>query len=77
MSLSKVFTPSTIGPGRVSTITFTITNGGGSPVAADDSCTLRVSLSVPAAAAASIYTNTTSDLTDTIDGFAAPGETQR
>ena len=31
-TLSKVFTPSTIGPGSVSTITFTITNGSGSPV---------------------------------------------
>ncbi len=28
VSLSKVFTPSTIGPGSVSTITLTITNGG-------------------------------------------------
>ncbi len=31
-TLSKVFTPNTIGPGSVSTITFTITNGSASPV---------------------------------------------
>ncbi len=31
-TLSKVFTPDTIGPGSVSTITFTITNGSASPV---------------------------------------------
>ena len=31
-TLSKVFTPSTIGPGGVSTTTFTITNGSASPV---------------------------------------------
>ncbi|MDA8019643.1 MAG: hypothetical protein MPN21_19555 [Thermoanaerobaculia bacterium] len=31
-TLSKVFTPSTIGPGSVSRITFTITNGSGAPV---------------------------------------------
>lgn len=31
-TLSKVFTPSTIGPGSVSTITFTIINGSASPV---------------------------------------------
>ncbi len=31
-TISKVFTPSTIGPGSVSTITFTITNGSASPV---------------------------------------------
>ena len=31
-SLSKVFTPNTIGPGSVSTITFTITNGSAAPV---------------------------------------------
>ena len=31
-TLSKVFTPDTIGPGNVSTITFTITNNPGSPV---------------------------------------------
>ncbi len=32
ITLSKVFTPNTIGLGSVSTITFTITNGTGSPV---------------------------------------------
>ncbi|MEM7584608.1 MAG: hypothetical protein AAF560_14555, partial [Acidobacteriota bacterium] len=31
-TISKVFTPNTIGPGSVSTITFTITNGAGAPV---------------------------------------------
>ncbi len=31
-TLSKVFTPDTIGPGNVSTITFTITNPTGSPI---------------------------------------------
>lgn len=31
-TLSKVFTPNTIGPGSVSTITFTITNGSPTPV---------------------------------------------
>ena len=31
-TFSKVFTPSAIGPGSVSTITFTLTNGTGSPV---------------------------------------------
>ena len=31
-TLSKVFTPNTIGPGNVSTITFTITNGSAAPV---------------------------------------------
>ena len=33
-TFSKVFTPSTIGPGSVSTITFTITNGSPTPVTA-------------------------------------------
>ncbi|MCP4897642.1 MAG: DUF4175 domain-containing protein, partial [bacterium] len=31
-ALSKVFTPDTIGPGNVSTITFTITNSGAAPI---------------------------------------------
>jgi len=31
-TLSKTFSPSTIGPGSISTITFTITNGSGAPV---------------------------------------------
>jgi uncharacterized repeat protein (TIGR01451 family) len=31
-TLSKAFSPSTIGPGSVATLQFTITNGGGSPV---------------------------------------------
>jgi len=38
------------------------------------SCTLRVSLSVPGAASGGIYTNTTSDVTGTIGGFAVTGD---
>ena len=34
LTFSKVFTPNVIGPGSISTITFTITNGSASPVTA-------------------------------------------
>ncbi len=52
-TLSKVFTPSTIGPGSVSTITFTITNGSISPVtdlAFTDVLPVAVTIADPAAA---------------------------
>ena len=43
-------------------------------LAAGGSCTLRVSLTVPGAAAANLYTNTTSAVTSTIGGFAITGD---
>lgn len=46
----------------------------GVSLAAGGSCTLRASLSVPGATAANIYTNTTSALSGTIDGFAVTGD---
>ncbi len=45
----------------------------GVTIAAGASCTIRVLLSVPANAAAGLYTNTTSDVTGTIGGFAVSG----
>ena len=46
----------------------------GVSLTAGAACTLRASLTVPAAAAASIYTNTTSAVTGEIGGFAVNGD---
>ncbi len=46
----------------------------GVSLAAGSSCTLRVSLTVPGAAAAGVYTNTTSSVTGTIGGLAVNGD---
>ena len=46
----------------------------GASLAGAASCALRVSLSVPVAASGGIYTNTTSDVTGTIGGFAVTGD---
>ena len=45
----------------------------GATIAPQGSCTLRVSLSVPAGAVAGIYTNTTSTVTATVDGSPVVG----
>lgn len=46
----------------------------GASLAAGGSCTIRVSLTVPVAAAANIYVNETSGVTGTIGGFAVSGD---
>ena len=46
----------------------------GVSLAASASCTVRVSVTVPGGAAAGVYTNTTSEVTGTIGGFAVTGD---
>ena len=51
--------------------TITVT---GASLGMGGTCTIRVSLTVPVAAAANVYTNTTSDVTGMIGGFAVSGD---
>lgn len=60
--------------GTVSGTGTTMITVSGVSLAAGGSCTISTSLSVPGGAAASIYTNTTSDVTGTIGNFAVSGD---
>ncbi|MEE8522548.1 MAG: hypothetical protein V3T72_01350 [Thermoanaerobaculia bacterium] len=60
--------------GTVSGLATTMITVSGASLTAAGSCTIRASLSVPGAAAASIYPSTTSAVTGTIDGFAVSGD---